>query len=97
MFPQNCLSLLLRSAHRIIVNRKETLTHMLKEKTTDELADLVITRVDKETQPTNDIELFQQILDRRDRGFFSTYVSNALDNDQIIYEIMHKLSRKHIK
>lgn len=80
-----------------MTNRKETLTHMLKEKTTDELADLVITRVDKETQPTNDIELFQQILDRRDRGFFSTYVTNALDNDQIIYEIMHKLSRKHIK
>ena len=69
---------------------------MLKEKTTEELADLVITRVDKETQPTNDIELFQQILDRRDQGFFSTYVTNALDNDQIIYEIMHKLSHKHI-
>lgn len=80
-----------------MTNRKETNIHMLKEKTTEELANLVITRIDKETQPKNDIELFQQVLDRRDRGFFSTYVSNALDNDQIIYEIMHKLSHKHIK
>ena len=97
MFPQHCLSPLFEI--KLLNNNKQkgNILHMLKEKSTNELADLVITRIDKETQPTNDIELFQQILDRRDRGFFSTYVTNALDNDQIIYEIMHKLSHKHIK